>query len=450
MNIRGIMLKYLGWCPGVESAARFISNNDVPPSRIALFAAIIVFTSLSGYFATQRALTIIGWPGAPNVQVSYKDPLLAVSDGQLYIALRVQTELRGDLSLVPGRVDSSVYTAKVSLDGSLEDETKVLGFVGSNVGSLDFLATRDGRWFMTYQHYKFGFGSEDWSDLYVIQSTDGKEWSEPVVVAEVKRGEGGFSQKMLEMKNGEVFLLLGDQYRIYDPEMGWSPPKDVPMQADELRPFIDKEGRVAIVGVDRDPSTREALEEQGLPLTVYTEEGDWTQPKYLTHLGVPLRGKNPYMFYSGVKGCYYLLMEDPAHHMISDAWWFSSTTDLESWSRPVPILEDEAADGITYGIIDVSLTERSDGTVVLAYRGVTSDVTEYPESYRRISEGLYLLTSGDGVTWTPPSEIEKIEDRDALNVNSTMQRVPASVLSSLALTLSVLFVFTRILPMSNE
>jgi len=29
MNLRRITLRYLGWCPGMEAAARFIPENEI-------------------------------------------------------------------------------------------------------------------------------------------------------------------------------------------------------------------------------------------------------------------------------------------------------------------------------------------------------------------------------------------------------------------------------------
>jgi len=34
MNLRTVTLKYLGWCPGVEAAARFIPDREIPNRRL--------------------------------------------------------------------------------------------------------------------------------------------------------------------------------------------------------------------------------------------------------------------------------------------------------------------------------------------------------------------------------------------------------------------------------
>ena len=54
MNLRSLTLKYLGWCPGVESAARFIPERDV--SNKTVIALALSFTSIIivGLFAAQN------------------------------------------------------------------------------------------------------------------------------------------------------------------------------------------------------------------------------------------------------------------------------------------------------------------------------------------------------------------------------------------------------------
>jgi hypothetical protein len=47
MNLRALTLKYMGWCPGVKSAAQFIPKKDVS-SKIFLLSAV-AFISIIGY-----------------------------------------------------------------------------------------------------------------------------------------------------------------------------------------------------------------------------------------------------------------------------------------------------------------------------------------------------------------------------------------------------------------
>ena len=34
MNLRALTLKYMGWCPGIEVAARFIPDREIPNKRV--------------------------------------------------------------------------------------------------------------------------------------------------------------------------------------------------------------------------------------------------------------------------------------------------------------------------------------------------------------------------------------------------------------------------------
>jgi hypothetical protein len=314
---------------------------------------------------------------------------------------------------------------------------------------MDLLITEDGRWLMAYQYFQWGSESLRYSDLFFIHSDDGREWSEPEVIAESKWGDDALFPKLLEMENGDIFLLTGRHYRVQSSESGWGPARDVPLWVEEMQtlahevyPFLDEEGRVAIVGVHRDLKTRKAFDEQGLPLTVLNEDGSWTDPRYLTHLGIPLRGQNPYILYSEAAGGYLLLMEDIVHG-ISDSWSVQLSPNLETWGRPEIFLEDNPSEGIVMGILDPSIIELRDGLLFAAFRGSICDVTDWPESYSQISEALFFTTSRDGIIWETPITIEKIVDEEAFVVVTSGHRVIVSSLSSLALTAVVIVVMVK-------
>ena len=52
MNIKAFLDKYLGWCPGVESASKYVPDEDIAGETIAIFASaimlILAFSSLNG------------------------------------------------------------------------------------------------------------------------------------------------------------------------------------------------------------------------------------------------------------------------------------------------------------------------------------------------------------------------------------------------------------------
>jgi len=57
MNLRKITLRYMGWCPGVKSAARFIPERDIS-SKIFLLSAVafVSIIAYSGYTIAQYYL----------------------------------------------------------------------------------------------------------------------------------------------------------------------------------------------------------------------------------------------------------------------------------------------------------------------------------------------------------------------------------------------------------
>ena len=42
MNLRALTLKYFGWCPGIDNAAKFIPNGDIPDVKTRKIGAILI------------------------------------------------------------------------------------------------------------------------------------------------------------------------------------------------------------------------------------------------------------------------------------------------------------------------------------------------------------------------------------------------------------------------
>ena len=425
MNFRVLTLKYMGWCPGVEAVAKFIPDRNIPPTRIALIILLVASISFSSFLVTQRTLTVVGFPSISFGRTGNESPKLVVVDDQIYIAVEVKTT--GQSWADYHR--TSIYIAKLSLDGKLEDETKVLDLGETLLNSMDLLVTKDSHWHLTYVYKKLFYhnSTEIPGDLYVISSDDGIQWDNPTVIAEsrgrytgppmteeARRKIRDFDNPSLtETMYGEVFLSfnINDDklnYTIYDPKSGWNPPNEIPMLAKEQSSLIDREGCIAVVGVDINPSSPKVVIVEGLPFTTMRENGSWTEPGYLGLATAPLRGNYPKILYSSIRDGYFLLMEDPdpqeyGIHQIS------FTRDLEIWDRPMSF----------QNIREASLIELPDGTLVLVFneRG-----------------DLSISTSGDGFNWTPRREMDKIWDEEALVEVASRQRFVLSSLTSLATT----------------
>lgn len=163
MNLRKNTHKYLGWCPGFKSAARFIPDREIPPSRIAvaLFAGALVF--FTSFLAAQQLQLIFGGAREP-LRLINSNPHLVVADGQLYLFVTVSTT-------ATQLHDSTIsrFRVKLDIDGLIWDkiETPAVG---------DILVTKEGVWYMGYAS----------GGVKVIWSEDGVEWKGPVIIAENK------------------------------------------------------------------------------------------------------------------------------------------------------------------------------------------------------------------------------------------------------------------------
>lgn len=446
MNFRALTLKYLGWCPGVEAAARFIPDRDIPPTRIVMMVALVASVSLSSFFVAHRAFTIIGFPPSSIARVGNDNPKLAVVDDQLYIAVEVETTAGGSWA---DFYRSQIYLAELSLDGKLEKEIKVLDLGEAFLKSMDLLVTEDGQWRLAYTYKKMFIhnSTEIHSDLYVIHSDDGRRWEEPIVIAEsVGRFTGPSmteeerrkvrvfdNPSLTEMENGEVFLSFNVNYNkscysTFEPEAGWSLPIEIPMLAEEQSSFLDRDRQIAVVGVDVDPHSPKAIIVEGLLLTTMRENGSWTKPRYLSYLEAPFRGHRPKMAYSRMYDDYFLIIQDPEHPNVQVVQ-IVFTPDLENWGKTVSFKD----------VWEGSLAELPDGTLVLV------SMRYYYDDFDRIlSSDLYISTSIDGVNWTTPRRAEQIRDEEALKTAVTRQRSVASAFTSVAVSsFIILFIYLK-------
>ena len=58
MNLRTLTLKYLGWCPGMDNAARFIPDGDIPGVKMRKIGAILM-VALSFLIFTAFSIRLI-------------------------------------------------------------------------------------------------------------------------------------------------------------------------------------------------------------------------------------------------------------------------------------------------------------------------------------------------------------------------------------------------------
>ena len=91
MNLRKLALTYLGWCPGVEAAAKFVPNKEI--SSVKLGFLIIIIFSLSGatFFMSQVALGKFGLPML-NYESYYGVPQIFEYHGKPFLAFILYTD----------------------------------------------------------------------------------------------------------------------------------------------------------------------------------------------------------------------------------------------------------------------------------------------------------------------------------------------------------------------
>jgi len=439
MNLRKLTQMYMGWCPGVESAARFIPDRDIPPIRIATILVLAASVSVTCFYASMGVLNAVTFPSATIVSVDNGDPALALSENSIYIAMNVETTIRGSTGTGSIYHRSGVYVAKLGLDGTLENEVKIMDLGDAHNLDIDLLITGDGRWILAYE-YEYGSTFVP-SNLYVTSSRDGKRWDEPTVVAE-RVGKQHVDMPMderekvtvpdkpslVEAGNGEVFLSFGVNYdmisySVLSPENVWSSPVRIPMVADEQSCLLDENGQIMVVGAN---IVYDGPYVKGIAYTVLEEDGGWTEPRNLTQLSFPISGQWPRMYYSDRHGGYFLIVKDQKHPnpKIHNVYF---TPDLESWNRPSTFID----------MWDGYLVELPDSTLVLVFSKHPRD-----ERGRSLSESIYVYTSVDGANWMTPVKVEQIEEEEVLDEALDKERsfvsgVISVVITALAVTAAV-------------
>ena len=76
MYLRALTLRYMGWCPGVRSAARFIPDRDVNDKAVALAFLVVMFTiifspAFNGIFRFVL-MVFTAFIGAPAVWIIFR------------------------------------------------------------------------------------------------------------------------------------------------------------------------------------------------------------------------------------------------------------------------------------------------------------------------------------------------------------------------------------------
>jgi len=424
MNPRTVTLRYLGWCPGVESAALFLPDRDLPNSKVAASLLVGLVVSFSGFLAAQQLLIVMGVTGEAW-RVINESPSLVADGDSLHLFARVTTEGVG----LSEPIESS-FKARIDLHGRLLERSETPG-----VG--DAVVTGDGCWVLAYVS----------EGIKVVESRDGVSWGDPVTVAEnvgeevsalddFLRSKEGFTTyeepSLAIMGDGRLFLSftgmkrfnlttldgyfyvnnsLGVYYSVRGLDGRWAAPRRVPGITPDshlldfsrtvegkirvpfpLEPscFTLLDGRVGLVCLDGN-AARDIV--KGILFTVY-DGSMWSAPRYLFHY----KGRNPEVLTSPSRVGYYLAYDAVDHDRVEVTF----TPDLETWGRTwsFPVLDGHRRPG------NAALCELADGTVVMVYE-------RFPD--------LYISYSLDGVEWSIPERVERIVSDEALRVAGSNQ-----------------------------
>ena len=436
MNPRTLADRYMGWCPGYESASRFVPDRDIPPIRIVFAVFIIASVSASSFMLSREALVYLGFPYDPPVRYSNRHPKIVSFDGQLYLFLEVESESGRDYDL-PDFHSSGVYSAKLGLDGSLSDVKKILDLDDVSV-SYNILVTDDRRCLLVYRYReRVNLERYESSSVFFTQSTDFQEWDTPITLGEETPGLG-----LLGKADGEILLVDRNAYAVFDESRGIGGVYPIPLAQTpdisdwdgDIYCFLDRDQRLSAIGVIRIPQPHQEIEVEGL---LFSRLGgdNWTEPEYLTRMGVNIRGEFPKILYSGALDSYLLLVRDPDPRI--DAYTLYMSSDLKSWQIPTPITySDDDVNTVTTAK-NPDIVELQNGTLALLFKGTISDYSVYPD-LEKVSTSFFLSMSNDGKNWGSPRPIDKIIDEDAVEKSRGVMRGNVSTFISAAATILVI------------
>ena len=204
--------------------------------------------------------------------------------------------------------------------------------------SYDVLVTHDHHCLIVYRYRKrVNLERYEYSSLFFTQSTDFQEWDTPITVGEETPG-----LRLLEKADGEILLVGRNGYAVFDESKGIGDVYPIPLAQTpdisywdgDIYCFLDRDQRLSAIGIIRIRQPHQEIEVEGL---LFSRLGgdDWTEPEYLTRMGVNIRGEYPKILYISALDSYLLLVRDPDPRI--DAYTLYMSTDLKAWQSPTPI-----------------------------------------------------------------------------------------------------------------
>lgn len=423
MNFRNLTQKYLGWCPGVNAASRFLPDKEISSNRLTLLVVLASMIAFSGYTLTKNALTMVDVPSQRDVPISYENPVLAVRFGQLYLAEVVR--VGGPLDVGTRYV---LFLSELSQGGAVSDAV-ILVDTPLQL-EYDVAVTKDGHFYVAYTQSSL---SEVPKRLTIIESSDGVNWSETELAF------SGYIREftLTETTDGHPFLFVYSDDRLQqsgdvNPPMreytfstcsddNWAPFEVCPFDIDlyRLTSATDGGGNIHVTGLNS-TFIREAdvtWDDSFLTLGL-DKDGEWTEPRTLKlgEINQPVEYREPDLLYSHTRDGFYFAFVSYTPYTVH----IKFSKDLEHW-------EDAAS--FQPGS-DPSMGELADGTILAVFKD------------EHTAREIRLSRSVDGFSWTAPQKVDVVPLDDLLDYHVSWKRgVVSSIIGAVlgVVSFSVLF-----------
>ena len=422
MNVRRFTLRYIGWCPGIETASRFVPDRDIPHKIMFAYGLALAALLATTYMVAYTGLSFIGFPSADTVNVNQFSPKLVAADDKIYLAAGIEVGYRSDI--VENR---KIFLTRMTVDGQVFNVNETLDTGGDYLSTYDVIRTADKEWFTYYRTYTLGMSG----DRGLIHSSDGAHW-ENVNANNNAPAPGGIDASLIEVDNGEVLLFYtkrvgpateyGEGYVTYmaqySPQDGWSTPEQTPFKWMSVSSFRDVDGGICVVGIAY------VADDYRSYLARLMEDGSWSEPIDLNYTG----SSKVDIFYSQGRNGYFLLGHGHLDNRYVQVCFSEDLRSLDISATFAPAQNP-------------SLVELADGTLVMVYENEfykkASDPFFGSGVYGQWTE-LYTTSSVDGVNWATPHSVEGLEDEAGLNVVTSSRKFLASALLSLIATFTLL------------
>ena len=374
---------------------------------------------------------VLAWAGLPSVTLakSFNDPVLGVRDGRVYLSFGQVTQSGSSAFTGPGYMQLSVYFGELLRNGTLVNVVTIAQVErGAGIGQ-SLLLTRNDTWKLAYSYYLLYTVSQmAQSHLYIIGSPDGAAWSTPMMAYD-KPTRAIDYPTLLELEDRSLFLLIrANSTWMYTTNNGgtWSEPAQTPFGLDNgvqgeflyESSFIDTLGHVNVLWDEGSVYGNDL----GLRYSTLVD-GTWLEPKILTSNSVQLNGQQPYIFYSSIRGGYYLSVTtliqtgSPEWRPVTQLYF---SRDWVNWER-LSYFD-------TWGYSLIELDDGSLARVVVDREG----------------HNLYYSWSIDGVSWSREVPVNMIVDEELVSSESAYQRSNFSYAISVIVSLATLLILTRV------